>query len=247
MDIYESNIPQFSIHIIGNNGTVNLDFVERNYKLDLNEILLGQASDFPIKKDVTDTIGFGDKIIKGMAFFEQEYTVYAGTPQFFDIKAWIEQVFDEGISVYNSGVSFLMDLYTRFNHYYDGGDGITFFHYSGSMHQRGAFTVYKPNISGAQYVTQGINWFHRQGVWVKYDSSRYMYESILNTGELGATAFNTTLVNTALPVSLKLSMDNRLGNETGFSALPNYKANTLLRLRAYEYSMDDHSIEVVKP
>jgi len=73
-----------------------------------------------------------------------------------------------------------------------------------------------------------------------------MYNSILDVGELGATAFNTTLVNVASPVSMKLMMDNRLPVETGFSSSPSYKANTLLRLRAFEYSMDDHSIEVIK-
>jgi len=138
---------QYSINIIGNNGTVNVDFIEKNYKLGLNEILLGQASDFPIKKDITDIVGFGDNIIKDMAFYEHEYTIYPGLPQYFDIKAWIQQVFDEETTVYNSAVSFLIDLYSRFNHYYD--DSVEeICHYSGSMHQRGAFTVTSRMFTG---------------------------------------------------------------------------------------------------
>lgn len=239
---------QYSINIIGNNGTVNVDFVEKNYKLALNEILLGQAGDFPAKKDITDLIGFGDNIVKGMKFFEGEYTIYPGSPQYFDLKAWIETVFNEGVSVYNSGVSFVIDLYSRFNHYFDNSsaDPPVVIHHAGSMHQRGMFTVYKPNISGAQYLNTDIEWLSRKGVWLTYNSYPTIYGSLSDSDELAATAFNTTIVNVASPVSLNLSMDNRLPNQTGMSDIPNYKANTLLRLMAFEYSMDDHSIEVIK-
>lgn len=240
---------QYSINIIGNNGTVNADFVENNYKLALNEILLGQASNFPIKKDITDTIGFGDNIIKGMQFKEQEFIIYPGTPQYFDLKAYIEDVFDEGTSVYNSAVSFYFDLYFKFNHFYDdtsGGSEPIQYHYAGMAHKKGAFVIYKPNKSGVQYISSDITWIQQDGLWVQYDSSSSMYGSIIEgDGHLSDSAFNTTIVNSSASF-LKMMIDNKLNIESGFSAYPSYKVNAVLRLRAFEYSLDDHSIEEIK-
>lgn len=177
--------------------------------------------------------------------YEWTGTVTPTTPAQYDIKGLIEDIFDEVDPVYNSGVSFMVDFYFAFNHYFkDYNTGYPTKHFAGSMHRRVSFTIYKPNISGEAFVTSAINAQYESGTWLEYDSDRKFYDVLDDSGTLTAAAFPLSLVAGAAN-SLHLKVQNGLRDQVGFHSVPNYNATFKMKLRAFELSQDDHTIELI--
>ena len=230
----------YAIYVLGNNSPTSLNLVENEYRLGAGDVMLGQENNLPTIKNIGGIAGYQDNIVKDFKYHRYSASVPSGTPHNFDIKTWIANNFDESSSYPNSGVSFIVDAYFTFNHFYNKKEQIPF-HYAGSMHQRVSFTIYRPNV-GHFWEWSDVNIINKNGVWVKYDSATTMYGSILDSSEL-RDGFGITLDNQETSGVLVLKVENKLQSETGFSALPIYQAECEIRLRAFELSTDIYTEE----
>ncbi len=230
----------YAIYVLGNNSPTSLNLVENEYRLGAGDVMLGQANNLPTIKNIGGIAGYQDNIVKDFKYHRYSASVPSGTPHNFDIKTWIANNFDESSSYPNSGVSFIVDAYFTFNHFYNIKEQ-TPFHYAGSMHQCVAFTIYRPNV-GNVWKWSGVNIINKNGVWVKYDSSSTIYGSILDSSEF-RDGFGITLDDQMQSGVLVLKVENKLQSETGFSELPIYQAECEIRLQAFELSTDIYTEE----
>lgn len=226
------------ISVFGSTDGVGFTFLDFN--LGANEVMLGRVNDLPTIKNIGGIAGYQDNIVKDFKYHRYGASVPSGTPHNFGIKTWVADNFDESSSYPNSGVSFIVDAYFTFNHFYHKKEQ-TPFHYAGSMHQRVSFTIYRPNV-GNVWKWSGVNIINKNGVWVKYDSSSTIYGSILDSSEF-RDGFGITLDDQMTSGVLVLKVENKLQSETGFSALPIYQAECEIRLQAFELSTDIYTEE----
>ena len=233
----------FSIYVLGNNSPTSLNLVENEYLLGDGDVMFGRKNNLPVLKNIGGIAGYQDNIVKDFKYYRYRASVPSGTPHTFDIKTWVADNFREDAHDYNTGVSFIVDAYFTFNHYYIPIIGAKT-HYAGSMHQRVSFTIYRPNV-GNVWKWSGVNIINKNGVWVKYDSTTTIYGSILDSSEF-REGFGITLDDQMTPGVLVLKVENKLQSETGFSSLPIYQAECEIRLQAYELSTDNYTAEIRK-
>lgn len=231
----------YAIYVLGNNSPTSLNLVENEYRLGAGDVMLGQENDLPTIKNIGGIAGYQDNIVKDFKYHRYSASVPSGTPHTFNIKSWIADNFYEETNEYNTGVSFIVDAYFTFNHFYNKKGDIPL-HYAGSMHQRISFTIYRPNV-GYKWKWSGVNMVSQNGVWVKYDSTSTIYGSILDSSEFRNGGFEIMLDDQMQSSVLVLKIENKLQSETGFSALPIYQAECEIRLRAFELSTDIYTEE----
>jgi len=237
------NMETFAIHIVGNQGTVNVDFVERNYKLLDDEILIGRNENFPTTININKLLTLQNKAIDNAIFDSFTLTTKPSAPYFFDLKAWILSKYPAIGDNINKGISFEIDFYFKMNHYYENTEDRIVKHYALTSRLNVVFSAYKSMIAGEGIKTG--NWYARQtGKWVEYKSDVTPYESILAQGDTTDDCLEFDIVS---PVEgdLKIKIINQVNMESAFSNLPDYEVNGIMKIKAVEFSDYEQTSEIV--
>jgi hypothetical protein len=229
---------QYSINIPGNSGSVNISFEELSYKLLNDEIIIGQNSDFPTKKDISLLISLQDKFYADSAFEEIVNEVKPTADYNYALDTWIENNFGADSPNYNLGVRFFIDAHISFNH--RAVDGSLIHHYAGTYFKRFSFTAYRTKVSGNDFYFSAIDKIVQNGVWVEYNSAFTDYASVANDGELSDGAFTFTIDS-----SNRLIVGCNLRNETGFESDLDYECDLILKIDAHELSVENYTTETV--
>lgn len=254
---------QFSIHIHANNSPTSVEFVEKNYKLNAGETLIGKDNDFPEKKNIAPvTTWFEDwQVLQGeLTGITPTASVSLRT---IDLTSFLTTYFNtqSGEERPDKGLTFEADLFFFMNHVYEiEGSPPTIHHFSLTANLLIRFTLMKTNTS--VFYLGNMTVINASGKWVKYDytvneGKVEFYTGILSNGNAipqigtpGETPNATqcfAVVHDALTTStLKFTVSNILRDNTGFSSLPNYDAKVRYKIRALNYDQSDHTYEYVR-
>jgi len=237
---------RYSIHTLINNGIINVDFVERNFKLNDGDILVGTSA-FPEVKHVGNLFNFLDDNASSKVFKSVLFTITPVKPYLFNLYQWLDDNFPSYSRDIDKGYSITVDFYFRFNHYYENGSGeqIIKKHYAGSAQKQLVFTIFKSRVSSAPLYTTSIDMMFFKGKWVEYNSASQLYYAILQDGVLLEEAFPVGF-SAFQPNELFLNCENGLRSHSGFSIQPNYAVDVDMRMTVLEFSNDDHTMEIYK-
>ena len=248
---------QFSIHIHANNSPTSVEFVEKNYKLNAGETLVGKDDDFPVKKNLS-------------FYTDWEYTegeISPVTPtnsaalRTIDLTSWINGAFPSlNEALPDKGLTVEMEFFFFMNHWFERevpestNEQI---HYSLTANLLTRFNILKTNLN--TFFISNFKNISATGKWVKYgftvDGTKILpYASILASGDLkpsveasletpDATTCFKVLPDVLSNTTVKLIVSNLLRTNTAFSNLPDYIAKVKYKVRILNYDQEDHTHE----
>lgn len=233
---------QYAININANAGsTLNLSFEELQYRLLNGEIMVGDTLGFPIKKNIENVLINYDGIVStsGIGDTSPSDPFYINLSNF--IGTYFPNNIGDGING-DKGVSFEVDLRFFMNHYYyNPAVAPNKLHYSLTGNMLLRFNVLKTNAIGFVYKPSAVQIVSQSFAWVQYDSSRKMYDGVLDSGSQ-LTGNTTPMVEIYVPqsnASASLRVNNVLREI--FSNYPQYIMNLQYTIKAYQLDQSDYT------
>lgn len=242
---------QYSIQILGNNNSTSIEFVEKNYKLDAGETLIGQDDDFPVKKNLSYLTDW--ETTEGEITPLKPSTVEANRT--INLTSWLETVFPENPEENrpDKGLTIEIEFLFFMNHWATDQQKPTPVNYHISLTANALirFNVLRTNTS--KFYQSPFKLVSASGKWVEYGFNvNTPYYSILDSGNLLPDIANSPTSGQCFEISsindqsyVKLAIKNNLQINSELNSQPDYEAKVFWKARAIQYDQDDHTYEVV--
>lgn len=250
---------QFSIHIHANNSSTSVEFVEKNYKLNAGETLVGKDDDFPVKKNLSYFTDW--ETMEGEISSLKPSTTEVNRK--IVLTTWLNTVFPSIESLPDKGITVEIDFFFFMNHWTEMEvveSSNVHHHYSLTANALTRFQVFKTNLN--TYYFSNFQTIVATGKWVKYgvDTSggkSTPYNSILSHGTVfpaitpasdPASASKCFVItpNTTTTSAVEILLENILQENSSFQAAPDYDARVMYKIRAFNYDQADHTYEYIR-
>jgi hypothetical protein len=232
---------QYSIQIIGNGGSVNIDFKELLYKLAGGEILIGKTNDFPENLNIQHQIDWNNDWVVATG----SVIVNKGTAQTINLSDIIDDLMptETGESVADRGVTVEVDLFFYVNHKADDDGRI--YHFSATANKIFRLNILRTDTRGGglEYWTSDKNMIHESGRWVEYDSDADDFASVNDSGILSNSAFTITISQLTSGGDVFIRIDNNLHNETSWPSTPKNTAEVRYKIKMLNHAYPTTQVE----
>jgi len=236
---------RFSFHIHANNSPTSIEFIEKKYKLNEGEVMIGKEDDFPEKKNINSTV----KWLDGWAVAEGEIISVAGALGLgndINIAALIDSFFpvlSEGDNRPDRGITCEVEFFHFVNHLSETNtDPPAPYHLAVTANRVIRFNIMKTvtDSDGSAFYANNatITTISQQGHWVLYDSVQKLFDKVDSHGVLNMASIGVSL--SVVGGVLFLSITNNL--RAYFDANPQYVLSTKYKLRMYNHAFP--SVEI---
>jgi hypothetical protein len=229
-----------------NGASSGIEFEEKSYKLEADEVLIGRHEDFPEKKNIGSILTQFDGIVTS---HEENQLITPSSDLLISLNDLVNSYgLRQGEETWDKGLSLEFDLFFWLNHLYE--NRLTgMYHLSLSANIKCRVTVFKD--AGQAVYSGGLNIISQNGYYVEYDSDETIYGDIKDDGELDfdndPPPLLISLFDTPEPGTpgTFLKIGNNLQNYSPFNSNPIYELYCSYKVKGYEYSRDDYTYESV--
>jgi len=226
---------QFALHILGNNNSTSIEFVEKQYKLDAGETLVGKDNDFPEKQDISNIITSYD----GWKAIEGDFVVNPNKAKLaINLRTLIDSFFPASSqeTTPDRGITCEVDFFFFVNHIgYNEQEEV--YHLAVTANKLIRFNIMKTvteSESVALYVST-IDYLSETGNYVIYDSSSGYFTSVRSNGNIRNEDITLSFSGSGNSTAY-LNVTNDLQRNPSFSANPRYPLQVQYKLRMKDLS-----------
>ncbi len=232
-----------------NGASSGIEFEEKSYKLGAGEVLVGKNNDFPEKKQLGAVLDYYDE-------YELETETISnllpGQTVLLNAQ-WMENIvnaFDEpSNTLIDKGVKLDFDALFYLNHIYDDAKAEVFQHLSLIASINARVVLIKDGAEQKFWYRYAV--LQQQGNWIKYDSESGQYSGVDSNGVLSFDGDPPPIIMAmgdptgfAPPgYTPQLICTNNLQDYPSFLSEPKYPLSVKLKIKAREYSLNDHTYE----
>lgn len=247
---------KYSIFILGNNNNTNVEFVEKPYKLNAGETLVGKDNDFPEKKSLAGMFDI-EPFFNGWKSTSGNFTIteggIGGTPSH---QIQLAEIIDDLFPVV-SGENFPdryitgeLELFFATNHwFYDSsGEEVIATQVSATANKLYRFSCLKNFATGGynnlnySIATTGLSAIHESGRYTIYTGVDGVHKTVSSIGLLPDTAF-TSEIQITTPTNIGIVVQAFLKSSGLFMSTPAYETAVHWKLRLFNHEVLDYTFE----
>lgn len=235
---------KYSFFLFFNNKSGSLEFIEKIFKLDNNEVIVGKTNDFPIKKSLTNFFDI-ESFLAGWKSVGGDFSITEGgfgTPTYqINLLEIIDNFFpiqfhEDYPDRYITGE---LELFFACNHLYQNDYQVSTT--ANRLYRFSCIKNYADRYDNKNYsIGSNLSLIHQSGRYTIYNGPHLRVTSI---GELPASAYSAK-IQTINPTSIGILVTAFLRNVSAFSSVPKYVSSVKWKLRLLNHDVENYTFEI---